>query len=80
MHSAKELKDMYAKKGRFYIDVDERHEIMFFLLLIFVLFVLLAFRKILVEVTQNSFESEYSLTIGKLYSLPELLKKEKEED
>jgi hypothetical protein len=70
---------MYAKNGTFYIDVDERHEFLNLMLLIFALVLILGSRKAIVELTNEYLEKEYSMTIGMLYYLPELFKK-KEED
>lgn len=56
-----EKREMYAKDGLFYIDVDERHGIIGFFLLCFVLAVLIVFRKCIVEITRNWFENEYEM-------------------
>ena len=78
-NSISEKKDMYAKNGTFYIDVDERHEFLNLMLLILALILILGIRKVIVELTNEYLEKEYSMTIGMLYCLPELFKK-KEED
>ena len=79
-YNSKELKDMYAKDGRFYIDVDERHEIFHFVILIIALIFIIGIRKAIVEFTNDYFDDEYSSTIGKLYNLPDLFKKKDKEE
>ena len=79
-NSIKEGKDMYANGGRFYVDVDERHEFFNFVILVIALIFIIGIRKALVEITNDRFDDEYSLTIGRLYDLPDLFKKKDKEE
>lgn len=69
-----ETKEMYIKNGEFYIDMDERHEVIHFFLLIVSIGIVLVFRAgIIILVIDNYFFAEHLLMMSALKKLSSLL-------
>ena len=80
--SVKELKEMYAKGGRFYIDVDNRHWIMNLGVLIFVLAIVLFIRYAFSALNKKVFEKERDICLDFIWDITDVpfRKKKKEEN
>lgn len=73
INSEFETKEMYIKNGEFYVDVDERHEVISFILLIVSIGIILVFRCGLIAFIDSYFHSEYLSLLSALKRLLNLL-------
>lgn len=73
VNSEFEKKEMYIKNGEFYIDLDERHEIIHFILLVIIIGIVLVFRAGVIVLIDSYFFSEHLLMMSTLKKLLILL-------